>query len=174
MNACVKEVLRLFPTVPFNNRVALQDTVLPRGGGPDGLSPIVVPAGSEISLPHYPLYRRKDIFGDDAEEFVPERWLSSDDERSSDSWTKQSENYLPFSIGRRACPGRQIALETVRYATVRLIQSFPYICDASGGRPWQENCGATLQSKHGAVVSMRGKMEFDKAIDSGYGSDITS
>ncbi|KAJ5884522.1 cytochrome P450 52A12 [Penicillium tannophilum] len=174
MNACVKEVLRLYPTVPFNNRVALQDTVLPRGGGPDGLSPIVVPAGSEISLPHYPLYRRKDIFGDDAEEFVPERWLSSDDEKSSDSWTKQSENYLPFSIGKRACPGRQIALETVRYATVRLIQHFPYICDASGGRPWQENCGATLQSKHGAVVSMRGKMEFDISIDSGYGSDNVS
>jgi cytochrome P450 len=174
MNACVKEVLRLFPTVPFNNRIALQDTVLPRGGGPDGLSPIVVPAGSEISLPHYPLYRRKDIFGDNAEQFVPERWLCPDDEKFPGYWSKQCENYLPFSIGKRACPGRQIALETVRYATVRLIQHFPYICDASGGRPWQENCGATLQSKHGVVVSMGGKMEFDQKIDSGYGSDTAS
>ncbi|CAG8234440.1 unnamed protein product [Penicillium salamii] len=174
MNACVKEVLRLFPTVPFNNRVALQDTVLPRGGGPDGLSPIIVPAGSEISLPHYPLYRRKDIFGDDAEEFVPERWLCLDDDKPLGNWSKQCENYLPFSIGKRACPGRQIALETVRYVTVRLIQHFPYICDASRGRPWQENCGATLQSKHGVVVSMGGKMGFNEKIDSGYGSDINS
>lgn len=75
LDACIKEVLRIFPTAPFNNRVALQDTVLPRGGGVDGLDPIAVPAGTEISFPHYALYHRKDIFGEDAHEFVPERWL---------------------------------------------------------------------------------------------------
>ncbi|KAL4904785.1 cytochrome P450 [Aspergillus multicolor] len=160
LEACVKETLRLFPTVPFNNRIALHDTVLPRGGGADGLSPIVVPAGSEISLPHYPLYRRRDIFGEDADEFVPARWIDQDDGPESDQEAarikqKQCEAYLPFSIGKRACPGRQIALETVRYVAVRLVQEFPGIEDASENRPWQENCGATLQSRFGAVQKLK-------------------
>ncbi|KAL4962776.1 cytochrome P450 [Aspergillus stella-maris] len=180
LNACIKEVLRLFPTVPFNNRIVLQDTVLPRGGGLDGLSPIVVPAGAEISLPHYPLYRRKDIFGEDADEFVPERWLEPEEEHQGQdqaaqrAWTQQCESYLPFSIGKRACPGRPIALETVRYVAVRLVQEFSRISDESDNRPWQENCGATLQSKFGAVVAMkrRGKTKTD--LDSGYMSENSS
>ncbi|KAL4879338.1 cytochrome P450 [Aspergillus karnatakaensis] len=175
LNACIKEVLRLFPTVPFNNRIALQDTVLPRGGGADGLSPIVVPAGAEISLPHYPLYRRKDIFGDDADEFVPERWLQmKDQDQNEAAWTQQCESYLPFSIGKRACPGQPIALETVRYVAARLVQEFSQIRDASGNRPWRENCGATLQSKFGAVVAMERRMKSEGDLDSGYMSEISS
>lgn len=36
----LNEVLRLYPVVPYNVRVALQDTVLPHGGGADGMEPI--------------------------------------------------------------------------------------------------------------------------------------
>ncbi|KAL3482033.1 cytochrome P450 [Aspergillus californicus] len=183
LNACIKEVFRLLPTVPFNNRVALVDTILPRGGGENGLSPILIPAGAEISLPHSPLYRRKDIFGDDADQFIPERWL-----HEPRTLIKQSESLLPFSIGKRACPGRQIALETIRYVAVRLVQCFPDIRDASGGRDWQENCGATLQSKFGAVVRMKkgetgrksglggdnadGNADGNGVGDSGYSSEV--
>ncbi|KAJ5453411.1 uncharacterized protein N7458_004367 [Penicillium daleae] len=39
---CMNESLRLFPVVPFNRRSATQDTTLPRGGGPDGQSPVFV------------------------------------------------------------------------------------------------------------------------------------
>ena len=38
----MNETLRLYPVVPFNVRLALCDTTLPHGGGPDGLSPIGV------------------------------------------------------------------------------------------------------------------------------------
>jgi len=38
----------LYPVVPYNFRVALKDTSLPRGGGPDGMSPIGVPKGTPV------------------------------------------------------------------------------------------------------------------------------
>ena len=36
----INETLRLYPSVPYNVRLALQDTTLPKGGGPDGTEPI--------------------------------------------------------------------------------------------------------------------------------------
>jgi hypothetical protein len=36
----LNETLRLYPVVPYNVRMALKDTTLPTGGGPDGTQPI--------------------------------------------------------------------------------------------------------------------------------------
>lgn len=47
----MNETLRLYPVVPFNVRVALKDTTLPHGGGPDGNSPIGVLQGTPIGKP---------------------------------------------------------------------------------------------------------------------------
>jgi cytochrome P450 len=43
------ESLRLMPVVPGNSRVAIRDTILPLGGGPDGKSPVLVEAGDTVS-----------------------------------------------------------------------------------------------------------------------------
>lgn len=154
LDACIKEALRLFPPAPINSRIALKDTLLPRGGGPDGLAPIAVQAGTQIFIQHYPLHRCKDIFGEDADEFVPERWLPPADDKKTQTLTWQMENLISFSLGKRVCPGKTMALKTMKYATVRLLQEFSDINDASGRTPWQEKCGVTMQSKHGAVVTM--------------------
>lgn len=60
--------------VPLNGRVAVDDAILPLGGGPDGKSPILVKAGTEVSYNTWAMHRRKDIYGPDADEFRPERW----------------------------------------------------------------------------------------------------
>lgn len=71
---CLNDTLRVLPVVPFNGRRALKDTTIPRGGGPDGLSPIYVKKGQEIAYTVHVMHRRKDLWGEDAEEFKPERW----------------------------------------------------------------------------------------------------
>jgi cytochrome P450 len=54
--------------------MAITDTVLPVGGGPDGKSPILVKAGTQVNYQVWVMHRRKDLYGEDAEEFKPERW----------------------------------------------------------------------------------------------------
>ena len=66
--------LRLYPAVPLNSRMAIRDTVLPIGGGEDGQSPLFVPAKTLCSYSVYSMHRRKDLYGEDADEFRPERW----------------------------------------------------------------------------------------------------
>jgi len=57
-----------------NGRIAIADTVIPVGGGPDGKSPIFVKKGQLVNYQVYVMHRRKDIYGEDANEFKPERW----------------------------------------------------------------------------------------------------
>ena len=64
----------MHPIVPVNGRVAMRDTVLPLGGGPDGKSPILVRKGQPVNYQPYVMHRRKDLYGEDALEFKPERW----------------------------------------------------------------------------------------------------
>ena len=72
--------LRLYPIVQGSSRVALKDIVLPKGGGDDAKSPIFVAAGTLVIFHFVSLHRRKDLWGDDADEFRPERWQ---DEKAS-------------------------------------------------------------------------------------------
>lgn len=59
----LSEVLRLHPIIPENSRRAVRNTTLPRGGGPDGLAPIYVPAGEEVTYNVHIMHHRKDIWG---------------------------------------------------------------------------------------------------------------
>jgi cytochrome P450 len=68
------EVQRLYPVIPVNSRVALVDTVIPLGGGPDEKSPGFIKKGTRILHFPYSMHRRKDIYGADVDEFRPERW----------------------------------------------------------------------------------------------------
>jgi cytochrome P450 len=99
-------------------RTAARDTILPLGGGSDGLSPILVKKGTVIRWSLHSMHRRKDLFGEDAEEFRPERWETL----RPPAWA-----YLPFSGGPRICIGQQFALTQMAYTITRVIQTFKAI-----------------------------------------------
>ncbi|KAI6245539.1 Cytochrome P450 [Erysiphe necator] len=111
---CNSESLRLYPPVPMNGRVAKKDTTLPRGGGKDRKSKIFIPKGQLIEYSVHVMHRRKDIWGEDAEEFNPERWIGR----------KVGWEFLPFNGGPRICVGQQFALTEASYVTIRLLQRF--------------------------------------------------
>ncbi|KAF2121809.1 cytochrome P450 52A12 [Lophiotrema nucula] len=110
----LNETLRLYPVVPLDGRRALVDTTLPTGGGPDGTSPVYVRKGEQVDYSVYVMHRRKDLWGEDADDFRPERW---DGRRSG--W-----EYLPFNGGPRICIGQQFALTEAGYVITRLLQRF--------------------------------------------------
>lgn len=106
LRAILNESLRLYPIVPENSRMAVVDTVLPLGGGEDGKSPIFVKNGKMVHWSLYVMHRRKDIYGEDAEEFRPERWLDGEEGKG----LRVGWEYLPFNGGPRICIGRECAL----------------------------------------------------------------
>ncbi|KAI4110969.1 MAG: hypothetical protein LQ339_000971 [Xanthoria mediterranea] len=118
---CISETLRIYPSVPFNLRVALKDTSLPRGGGADGLSPVGVRKDTTIvySTRHLQLnpsmYPAVSASSPPVLEFCPERW---------ETWTPRPWQYLPFNGGPRICIGQQFALAEIGYTTVRIVQRF--------------------------------------------------
>lgn len=74
----IKETLRLYPPVPINSRFCNKVTTLPRGGGPDGSSPILVREGMPVAYSVYHMQRREDLYGPDPLAFRPERWDGSE------------------------------------------------------------------------------------------------
>lgn len=91
------ETLRLYPLVPINGREAIKDTTLPTGGGPDRKQPIVIRKGEQVGYSAYVMQRRKDIWGEDADEFRSARW----------DGRKLGWEFIGFSGGPRICLGRK-------------------------------------------------------------------
>lgn len=140
---CMNESLRLFPVVPFNRRAATRDTTLPRGGGPDGQSPVYIKKGQAVIYSTHVMHRRKDIWGPDADEFKPDRWLNR----------KVGWEYIPFNGGPRICIGQQFALTEAGYVLVRLLQRFDRIEDVNADQ--KPRWGMTLTSCPADLLTVR-------------------
>ena len=97
---CLNETLRLYSVVPVNSRMAVKDTTIPRGGGPDGMSKVFVRKGEQVDYSVQIMHREKQFWGPDADEFRPERWVGR----------KPGWEYLPFNGGPRICLGRRSSL----------------------------------------------------------------
>lgn len=138
--------LRLYPVVPGTSRMAIKNTIPPTGGGASGLSPILVPAGTLVIFHMFALHLLPSIWGPDATQFRPERWL--------DGGKKAAWTFLPFGGGPRNCIGQQFALIEAAYTVVRLLQEFGGVESRDSEEEWRECLGATCCSANGVKVRM--------------------
>ncbi|CAL4943116.1 unnamed protein product [Urochloa decumbens] len=112
MHLVIKETLRLHPPGPFLLPRECRETC--RVMGYD------VPKGTAVFVNAWAI-GRDSKYWDDAEEFKPERFQSSDvDFRGADF------EFIPFGAGRRICPGMALGLTVMELVLASLLYHFDW------------------------------------------------
>lgn len=111
--AVMKESLRVHAAVGF----PLWREV-PSGGATIGGK--FFPAGTNVGINPWVAHRNRDVWGPDAEEFRPERWMESSEERLRE----MNAMYMPFGLGSRTCIGKNISLLEVSKLIPQILRKF--------------------------------------------------
>lgn len=99
LQAVIKEGLRIWPPI-----TGLMSKVVPLGG--DTYRGMEIPAGTVIGYSAFGLSRNKEVWGEDADVFRPERWLEGTREEMR---AKEAAVDLVFGHGRWLCLGKNVA-----------------------------------------------------------------
>ncbi|KAL9087649.1 MAG: hypothetical protein Q9165_006573 [Trypethelium subeluteriae] len=111
----IYETLRTLGPAGRIFRTARRDTTLPRGGGPDGSAPVFVLRGTTVCSLTYHIHHDEDIWGTNADEFLPERW---------EQGPKNAWEFVPFLGGPRICPAQQQVIIQATYLLLRVVREF--------------------------------------------------
>ncbi|KAF9530962.1 cytochrome P450 [Crepidotus variabilis] len=119
MRAFLNEVLRMYPPVPLNTRCSNTAILVP--SKVQGEKPLYIPANTNVLYGAINIHRRKDLWGPDALEFDPMRFIDS---RVNKYLTPNPYIFCPFNAGPRICLGQQFAYHEATFYLVRLLQRF--------------------------------------------------
>ncbi|CAH2107735.1 unnamed protein product [Euphydryas editha] len=105
--AVIKESLRLYPPAPVITRHCHKDLELPSG--------LVLPAGCDVIINILGVQRNPDYWGEDANEFKPERFISGH---------VPPNGFIAFSQGARNCVGQQYAMLSMTTVLVTVLRRY--------------------------------------------------
>ncbi|KAH7726576.1 CYP-29A3 protein [Aphelenchoides avenae] len=113
LDICIKEAMRVFPTVPFVERTLRQDTEMGGKLVPKGSMVLISPLVVHHNCKTYPDH---DVFNPD--NFLPERTAN-----------RHAYDYMPFSAGPRNCIGQKFANVELRVVLAHLLLRFRFVTD---------------------------------------------
>ncbi|KAL6981840.1 hypothetical protein U1Q18_023458 [Sarracenia purpurea var. burkii] len=114
LHAVLTETLRLYPAVPLDGKVCFSDDTLP-----DGFS---VRKGDWVAYQPYAMGRMRYIWGADAEDFRPERWLDDNGIFKPESPFK----FTAFQAGPRICLGKEFSYKQMKTFSTVLLSCFVF------------------------------------------------
>ncbi|XP_065749384.1 1,25-dihydroxyvitamin D(3) 24-hydroxylase, mitochondrial [Phocoena phocoena] len=110
LKACLKESMRLTPSVPFTTRTLDKAMVL---------GEYALPKGTVLMLNTHVLGSNEENF-EDSSQFRPERWLQ--DKKKINPFA-----HLPFGIGKRMCIGRRLAELQLHLALCWIVRKYDIV-----------------------------------------------
>lgn len=158
LNAVVKESLRLLPPAPLGTtRLTKEET---------SIAGYTVPAGVGLMIMPYVCHHNRCLFGEDADKFIPERWLPKGDGVPGGDLgtlcepgvlgggaTLSMSDVYTFSTGPRDCVGQTLAKLELQVVLTSLWSRFHFeLAPEMGGVPGVEEAivtRVTLQSTKG-------------------------
>nr|XP_026495579.1 cytochrome P450 4C1-like [Vanessa tameamea] len=105
----IKETMRLYTVVPIIGRKTQKELKL---------SKCTVPAGVGCAVLPFIMHRSKQIWGPDADEFNPDRFLPEV------SATRHPCAFIPFSYGARNCIGRHFGMLAMKSILANILRSY--------------------------------------------------
>ncbi|XP_055605427.1 probable cytochrome P450 313a4 [Uranotaenia lowii] len=105
----LKEVLRLFPITVGTGRFVTDDI---------NLNSCVIPKGANIYLSFFKIHRDPQLWGPDADQFNPDRFLPEQ------SFRRHPYAYVPYAAGQRNCLGIKYAQAIIKITVVYLLREF--------------------------------------------------
>jgi cytochrome P450 len=122
LDAVIRESMRVNPGIAM-----IFERVVPEGGFtlPDGR---YIPAGTKIGCNPFVTNRDSGVFGDDADDFNPDRWLQGKNE-SAEEFEARSRRMkdtvdFVFGGGGRICMGRYLAMLEIKKLIATLYSLF--------------------------------------------------
>ncbi|KAK4185788.1 benzoate 4-monooxygenase cytochrome P450 [Podospora australis] len=123
LQACIKEALRVFgPASMGLPRVVTDPKGLEIGGR-------VLPQGTTVSVNIWVIHHSKEIWGEDASEFRPERWFK-------EGATAREKYWIPWGLGYASCPGQNIARIELSKICATLVRDYE-IRQVDKGQEWR-------------------------------------
>ncbi|CAE6461645.1 unnamed protein product [Rhizoctonia solani] len=131
LDAVMKESFRHRPVSSHTERVVLKDDVLrlqnpvynERG---HKITEITVKAGQLIHIPSISMSHAKSVWGEDADEFKPERWLDPSRLPPASATSSGWNGLFIFSEGPRQCIGFRLAILSYKTILTTLIRNFEF------------------------------------------------
>ncbi|KAL3278887.1 hypothetical protein HHI36_016407 [Cryptolaemus montrouzieri] len=109
LERCIKESLRLYPSVPLINRRVSSDVETKSGR--------VIPKGCNVVFQIYDTHRDEKIYPE-PEKFDPDRFLLEN------TMNRHPYAYIPFSAGPRNCIGQKFAMMEMKCLLSEIIRNY--------------------------------------------------